>query len=160
MNKHFCIIDPISIFVYPTIKTSRFYALFRAYFAVWFSILKISKEPYFKPFSHYQLCDLVNRTTHSTWHEPFQTMSAVVLRFDGMIAFVGAYRGICPSRRWSHENYIWGWNWDNYIMLWQMLIFYTWKNCNTILSYILLATIKILCNNCVQLFGNFWEALI
>nr|DAW29217.1 MAG TPA: hypothetical protein [Caudoviricetes sp.] len=34
MNKHFCIIDPISIFVYPTIKTSRFYALFRAYFAV------------------------------------------------------------------------------------------------------------------------------
>lgn len=38
-------------------------------------------------------------TTHSTWHEPLQTMSAVVLRFDGTLAFVGAYRGICPSRR-------------------------------------------------------------
>lgn len=30
------------------------------------------------------------------WHEPFQTMSAVVLRVDGVITFVGAYRGICP----------------------------------------------------------------
>ena len=27
---------------------------------------KHSKSPYFKPFSHYQLCTLVNRTTHST----------------------------------------------------------------------------------------------
>ena len=35
-------------------------------------------------------------TTHSTWHEPLQTMSVVVLRFDGLIASVGAYRGICP----------------------------------------------------------------
>lgn len=38
----------------------------------------------------------VIETTHSTWHELFQTMSAVVLRFDGAFAFVGAYRGICP----------------------------------------------------------------
>lgn len=35
-------------------------------------------------------------TTHSTWHEPFQTMSAVGLRVDGTLAFVGAYREICP----------------------------------------------------------------
>ena len=34
-------------------------------------------------------------TTHSTWHEPLQAMSAVVLRFDGVIPFVGAYREIC-----------------------------------------------------------------
>lgn len=36
------------------------------------------------------------KQTVSTWHEPLQTMSAVVLRFDGAFAFVGAYRGICP----------------------------------------------------------------
>lgn len=38
----------------------------------------------------------VIETTHSTWHEPFQTMSAVGLRVDGTLAFVGAYREICP----------------------------------------------------------------
>lgn len=40
----------------------------------------------------------VIETTHSTWHEPFQTMSAVVLRFDGVITFMDSYRGICPPR--------------------------------------------------------------
>ena len=41
----------------------------------------------------------VIETTHSPWHEPLQAMSAVVLRFDGEIAFVGAYRGICPIEK-------------------------------------------------------------
>ena len=43
-----------------------------------------------------QFCVFVSTTTHSTWHEPLQAMSAVVLRFNGEVAFVGAYRGICP----------------------------------------------------------------
>lgn len=36
---------------------------------------KHSKSPYFKPFSHYQLCTLVNRTTHSTWLDTSILMS-------------------------------------------------------------------------------------
>lgn len=58
----------LNIPVYPTIKTPRVYTLFQANFAVYFLILKISKGPYFKPFLHFYLCTLVNKTTLSTWH--------------------------------------------------------------------------------------------
>ena len=51
--------------------------IFAGIYCLEIAMLKIRKSPYFKPFSHYYLCTLVNITTHSTWLDRSGLMSVI-----------------------------------------------------------------------------------